>query len=146
MAIEWREGMETGLSVIDNDHKKLISICNDIISLLAKVEDVEDEELSSQIHNTFIELQEYTKTHFTREEMIMKAIHFDDHRNHIVLHKNLIKVLISTYNKFKLARESGNLKENLKEISDILHKWLVEHVIKEDLKMKPAAKIHLMGI
>jgi hemerythrin len=146
MAIEWRSGFETGMSVIDIDHKKLISICNNILAQLEKVTEVEDEQLDQEIYHTFQELQDYTKTHFKREEMIMKTIGFDEYRQHVVHHKDLIKVLIQVYHSYKAARNDGNLEENLKQVSTVLHHWLVDHVIKEDLKMKPFARNHLASL
>ncbi len=144
MAIEWRDGMATGLYLIDDDHKKLIEISNQIIELLTEIPNKDNQEASAEIHQAFHLLHDYTKTHFRREEMLMRAIGYEETKQHIVHHQDMVKILIECYNSYKKTKETSEFSHLLTEISEVLRHWLVDQVIKEDLKMKPAARVHLM--
>ena len=144
MAIEWRDSMATGLSVIDNDHKNLIIMINTFEDLVATINEKSDKEAAIELDQEFYLLHDYTKTHFRREEMIMKALNFPELKKHYTHHQKLIKRLVDAYKAFKVQREQGNLEDSITELNEILNDWLLDHVIKEDLKIKPLAKNHLM--
>lgn len=144
MTIIWRENMATGISVIDNDHKRLIEITNQIVELLNSLPEKSFTEASAEIEQAFIFLHDYTKVHFKREEMIFRAIGHEEHKKHAVHHKDVIMKLVKSYNNFKEGAANGNLDTTADQLIKILHFWLMDHVIKEDLKAKPAAKAHLM--
>jgi len=143
MAIEWRENMATGLSVVDNDHKNLFILINQFIELVESSKDKALKEVTAEVEQSFYLIHDYTKTHFKREEMIMRAINYPNLKKHIILHQDLIKQLLSTYKTFKRERETGSVDASIAKLSKILNSWIVDHVIKEDLQFKPYAKNHL---
>ncbi len=60
--IKWNKNYSVGISIIDEEHKKLIGILNKII--YAKEHNVNPEELEEVLR----EMTDYSVTHFTTEE------------------------------------------------------------------------------
>ena len=60
--IEWEEKFSVGISMIDEEHKRLIGILNKII--YANKHNVNPEKLKEVLR----EMTDYTLTHFTTEE------------------------------------------------------------------------------
>lgn len=126
MSLEWREQLSVGNNVIDADHKHLIGIINRVEKSLA-AKDFEDMRLSLN------SLSQYSKTHFAAEEKIARAVGYPNipslHESHQALFEKL-----DQFNQ-QLAQEwTPTLVESF---TKLLRDWLVNHVIKEDLLMKP---------
>ncbi len=66
--IEWEDKFSVGISIIDEEHKKLIGILNKVI--YAKGHNGNPEELWEILS----EMTNYALTHFTTEEAYMKRI------------------------------------------------------------------------
>lgn len=129
MPLLWREQLSVGNNVIDEDHRYLIEIINQVEkSLAAKSRS----ELVKELDN----LARYSLLHFEREERIAKAVGYAqvDHlsSSHESLMKNLDKVRVE----FDAAGQEWST-EAAEHFTKFLRGWLIEHVIKEDLLMKP---------
>jgi hemerythrin-like metal-binding protein len=123
--IEWDQSYSVGISDIDEDHKKLISIINRV------VEAVENNEA---VLWTFDELKDYTQTHFSREEDKMKAADYPDFDNHKIGHEEFIKWLKHVKYTYELTPETSvALGES---VSKYLQEWLVNHILKSDMEYK----------
>jgi len=129
MSIKWREQLAVGNAVIDDDHKELIKLINEYEEAVAKKD-------LKILDHAFEGLEKYTHEHFEREENLMSAIHFPERRRHQDVHRQL---LYTVREKHDQIREHKNI--NIAELSEFLRAWLVEHVLKEDMKFKP----YLMG-
>lgn len=121
----WRDQLSVGSPEIDEDHQRLIGFVN---ALHDAVTEAQSEKVVSRI---LMELIEYTRDHFAREEKVMKACNYPDLERHQKIHAALTrKVLIfaQTY----LRTPTDQVK---RELIDFLASWLVEHIIKEDRKV-----------
>ncbi len=115
--IEWKDEYSVGITHIDQDHKKLISLLNQFTIAYdhAMSEDFEKEALE--------ELISYTKYHFEREEKLMRDNDYPDFDAHKAKHQEMIEQV----NKFvELYNKKGH--NALKEISDYLTVWLINHI------------------
>lgn len=126
MTLEWREQLSVGNNVIDADHKHLIKIINRIESNLA-AKDFGD------LKNSLDSLSQYSRTHFAAEEKIARAVGYEHgtrlHESHQALLEKLDQL------KQDLAQDwTPALVESF---TILLRDWLINHVIKEDLLMKP---------
>lgn len=129
MSLVWREQLSVGNDLIDSDHKYLIEVINRAErSLVAK----NKIELAAALDC----LSQYSREHFAKEEQIAIAIGYT-HAHHLSLsHEALFKKLDQA------KREINNMgPEWSAEVSEhfttLLRNWLIDHVIKEDLLMKP---------
>lgn len=126
MSLEWREQLSVGNDVIDNDHKYLIELINRIeLSLGPKNLFALTEAISS--------LEKYSVLHFAAEEKIAHAAGYPK-----VSHLNASHTALTE----KLDQMKQGIGECWDEAASerfitLLREWLINHVIKEDLQMKP---------
>lgn len=120
--IIWRETFETGYLRVDNQHKHLVKLINDLFNhMSAKNNEV-------QIRRIFLELYDYTVTHFTMEEMLMKEFEFPDYLKHKDEHSQFIIQIKDFKEKFM----SGEAKVNVK-LLNFLKEWLLKHIMGTDI-------------
>jgi hemerythrin len=126
MAIQWREQFSVGNDLIDSDHQYLIEIINRAEVCLSSNNRVTLTEVLS-------ELARYAKTHFEREELVAKAVSYPQadrlHQSHTRLDEALDK----------FQQEIGDTwtPAAVTQFTAFLRDWLINHVIKEDMLMKP---------
>lgn len=128
--ITWRDKMSINNGgVIDQDHKHLIEIINRFGEIAA---DGLDKEEAAEI---LYALKFYTQTHFGREEQLQNLVSFPYADAHHHEHVNLIKTLDTAIQHFK--ESDGEQQERLHvEIQEMLHDWLINHILFNDLKMQ----------
>jgi hemerythrin-like metal-binding protein len=122
----WNTNFETGIPIIDEQHKKLIDLLNLLISHIAYQSDV------PTLNLIFDELKEYTQHHFSTEEKIWQDYFFDDTWGewHKHAHTDFISEVI------KIKEESHqSLDETIEEIVKFLTHWLAFHILDSDKRM-----------
>lgn len=130
MALQWREEMSVCNKAIDTDHQYLIEIINLIEqSLLTKNRD----ELTKQLGN----LTQYSHVHFEREERISAAAGYAQVPSLSQSHLSLMSRLDQVRGEFDDAGDQWS-SEAAEHFTIFLRNWLIDHVIKEDLLMKPS--------
>ncbi|GHE83962.1 bacteriohemerythrin [Thalassotalea profundi] len=115
--IKWKDEYSVGIEAIDNDHKKLLNLLNQVNTAYdyAMSESYEKEALTDLVN--------YTKYHFEREEKLMAENDYPELETHKLQHKNMIEQVdqfVERYNK------EGH--ECLHIISDFLTQWLINHI------------------
>lgn len=134
MAIAWRKEMEVDGGAIDDDHRVLIAIINEFTAA-----DVTEAGLT-RLHNVLDELDDYTKVHFTREERLQAAVLYPYRDAHHREHQELIRRLASLRNMLGTASHDDQALRHVQmKVGSLLHDWLVDHIIKSDLRMAPYA-------
>ena len=131
MGLEWREQLSVGNDLIDSDHKYLIEVINNAeLSLKAKDRAGLTKALDS--------LAKYSTTHFSREETIATAVGYPKAEHLHASHALLITKLDHA------KQEIGDVWTDAAGdfFGVFLREWLVNHVIKEDMLMKPYLKKH----
>lgn len=126
MALQWRDQLSVGNEVIDTDHKYLIEIIN---KAEANLKTNDHQGLTA----VFEELMSYGEAHFEREELIAKAVNYPSTDQLHKSHGNLLADL----EKFKQEIGSAWTDAASTHFTALLRDWLIQHVIKEDLPMKP---------
>ena len=131
MGLEWREQLSVGNDVIDSDHKYLIEIINRVE---ASVERNNREELTLALDN----LSRYSISHFSTEEKIAGAVGYPQAPR---LHESHAELLVRLG---QLREELGEgwTPASVERFTGLLRDWLLSHVIKEDLLMKPFLTKH----
>jgi hemerythrin len=129
MAIAWREQLSVGNNIIDEDHKYLIEIINKVEVCLAKKD---MPALKAELQR----LHDYAQLHFDREEKIASAVGYEQTPGLHQSHQELMERLATMQSSFVSAEQTWS-PELTKSFADFLRDWLIDHVIKEDLLMKP---------
>ncbi len=131
MTLQWRKQLSIGNDLIDDDHKYLIAIINQAEhSWKAK----------NRVGLTAVldSLSQYSKAHFLKEESIAIAVDYPDASRLHESHEELIKRLDQVTQEIGEAWTSS-WGENFTEF---LRDWLINHVIKEDMQLKPYLTKH----
>jgi hemerythrin len=137
MPIVWRDALWVDHGVIDDDHRRLIDLINSIERIVG--EDGTVRELQDELE----QLAQYTREHFCREEDILisrRYAKFDDHK---AQHLKLIDELAAAAEPISAAGEpnapasAALAAADLGRLTELLRHWLLDHIIKEDLKIRP---------
>jgi hemerythrin len=126
--ISWTPSMSVGIADIDDQHKKLIDLINQLHDAMRAGKG------RLEILPTLESLVSYAETHFTAEEKVMERIGFPDLARHKVIHKNLTQRVQET-----LAQASQNQAGLSIQVINFLKDWLSNHILGEDIRYKPFA-------
>ncbi len=127
MAVEWRQQMAVDHGVIDDDHRRLISIINSFERAHATPWD-----LTAVLED----LRLYATRHFRREERLQREVGFPEAASHHREHERLLARLAEIIDEFQAASR-GDIQQVAAHTSQLLADWLIDHIIKNDLKMRP---------
>ena len=121
---EWTIDMRIDNDVIDEDHKKLISLANKVMELNHPNRDAE--ELKVVIR----ELYEYVQYHFNREEALMSKLEYGAVEEHQQKHE----AIITEMNQYLTS--SRHMGEMLSNFRQLMNKWVISHIMDEDKKFQ----------
>ena len=122
--IQWDDALSVGFEEIDNDHKRLVDLLNQLITAVAQGEN------KQQVHSIIAELISYTNWHFRHEERLMLTYGYPDYQQHKEEHEALKSQAIAFQNSADM--------ENITKVADLtvfLKKWLTGHILKTDIKL-----------
>ena len=134
MGLVWREQLSVGNDLIDADHKHLIHIIN-------QVEESLQAKSRSGLTTAFDDLAQYSLFHFDREEKIAVAAEYAQASHLKHSHEALLKQLEQVRAEFEAMGQAWS-SEAVTHLTAFLRSWLIDHVIKEDMLMKPALQKH----
>ena len=128
---EWKPEYSVGDSALDNQHKELIRIMNDVYELLHEPADPQRE---GRIEFIFGNLADYIVTHFAYEEQRMVDARYP--YENLVTHRAEHHELIKKVRRFHANVMEGN-QDGLKELMPYLYReWLVHHICEQDMSYK----------
>lgn len=124
--MEWNDRLVTGVKEADEQHKKLVSLVNDLYDAMkqGKGKEIIDKILD--------ELVKYANYHFGTEETLMTKYGYPDLANHKREHENF-KVKVK---EFLDKKAKGEATLSI-EIMNFLKEWLVKHIMGTDKKYGP---------
>ena len=128
MKLQWDESLRIGDEEIDRQHQRWIEFYNRLDALMQKES---DEDPGSAKADILEQMSDYVDYHFQHEEAYMRSIGFPETKRHWRLHKDFRDEI---YRICRSYRE-GTLVLN-SEIMNMIKNWLLDHIIKHDMKMK----------
>lgn len=123
----WKSDFETGIKLIDEQHKEIVRIINLIATHLV------DRSSYLILDKLFNELDAYIEYHFKAEDEIWLE-HFKDdewHTRQSQMHNGFKEKIVL----FKEDRDKKLLADRLQEIVTYLTHWLVQHILDLDKRM-----------
>ncbi len=132
MPIQWREQMSVSNHIIDMDHRLLICKINMIELALQH-----PGEKMANLRLALDELDAYTEVHFKREEKLQIAISYAGYGEHKHQHQELVNRLHEIKKDILEVDDPAVLAARAPKITELLRDWLMQHVLKEDMKLKP---------
>lgn len=129
--LEWEEKYSVGVLEIDNQHKKLFDVINELLDAIN--ENKPKEHLSSIIDT----LLKYKKFHFETEEKYFKEFNYEDRDDHTLRHREFsdnLTALREKHPEFSI--------EFAFDLVDFLENWIIAHLMKADQKYKKCFNEH----
>ncbi len=132
MPIVWREQMNVGIKAIDDDHRKLVELINTFEELVRRSPKL-DLDQEALVRTVLARLQTYAREHFAREERLQVVAGYAGLDENKREHQNLSRDLGNM-----IDRYHSSVGEPLtgEEMLKFLNSWLVNHIIRIDLKMR----------
>jgi len=117
--ITWSDTFACGIKLIDDQHKGLVSLVNDMFNHVTGDEKEEREYLDKVIQ----EAVKYIRVHFATEEKIMRATNFSGFLEHKNSHSLFIFTIIDNINDFNDGKRI-----NLYNFTKYLKNWVLSHI------------------
>jgi hemerythrin len=124
----WNDKLSVNVSAMDEQHKRLIYLVNQLHEAMAKREG------DSVIKPILASLADYTRTHFTSEEAYLAKVGYADLAKQKAEHAAFVKKLVD----LQAKADKSHLGVTL-EVMTFLKDWLKNHIMIEDLKYAPKA-------
>jgi hemerythrin len=128
--IVWSKQNETGIPIIDEQHRAIVSTINSLFYF------IQDGHAMDVLRPTLTLLAQYTKIHFSTEEALLRKAGYEDFDNHVELHHALVKRTV------EVTQESINEK-NPSLLLGFLKDWWIHHINEEDREYVVTLKRHL---
>lgn len=128
--ITWRDEYSVSYEEIDEQHKKLLSILNEIQPLLNSA-DLSDEELYVEISDVLTKLLDYTEYHFESEEKLFEKYNYDYTKEHKELHHRFFMKITDLIANLVL---DNDLRGVVSKTDAYLKEWLIHHILEADQK------------
>lgn len=121
--MEWIQEYSVNIAGIDEQHKKLIGIINEVHQSLST-----EGSKKEAVNKVIGELYDYTKYHFSAEEELMRKFSYPQYINHKSAHDTFIMRVAEFQDEFRKGRI---LVLNV-ELSQFLRDWLYNHILTVD--------------
>jgi len=126
MALSWNKNLETGINIVDSQHKELVENLNKFFD--ACMEKRGKEELINMIKF----LEKYIVFHFKTEEDIMQRHNFPGYSFHRSKHEEFIKSFTEIKRRFETEGATLEITTNT---TRFLSDWLIKHISKIDKQL-----------
>lgn len=129
--LEWNEVYSVGVEEIDNQHKKMFAVINELL------EAIETNSSEEHLGNIIESLVQYKMFHFATEEKYFTEFNYEGAQEHINKHQDFNKRLKELEGKFpKYTIEFAYA------LVDFLEDWLIDHLMVMDQKYKKCFHEH----
>lgn len=129
---EWKDTYSIGIETIDDQHKGLLEIGN-------RLEDMNISDLKEDNYIEILvilnELLIYSRDHFQAEEAYMASINYPHLDQHCIRHNKFIDYVAS----IDIQDESINQELIIKDLFVFIEKWIINHILKDDLMISQYA-------
>lgn len=128
MPVSWSEELSVGVEVLDNQHKKLVAMLND---LEAAIEHGQGREACDDI---VTRMSDYAQEHFKTEEALMREHAFPDLEAHVLEHEDFVVKVMDIY------FDPGSEQSSPEGVLAFLRDWLMNHISKSDKAYAPCMR------
>ena len=127
--IKWTDSLSVGIDTIDEEHKKLLSMINQLQTAAHYKTD------ESLVESTLNDLIDYTKYHFSREEELMKRNNYPDYDAHKKMHEEMVKQVSQFIDEYRVDKT-----RTIENVILYLKTWLINHIKGSDQNYAPYIK------
>ena len=117
--VTWSPTFSVGIKIIDDQHKGLLDLVNDMFHHVSENKDAEREYFKSVIQQAI----QYVKVHFSTEEKIMLHTKFPGYAEHKKAHDSFVLAVVENVRNY----ESGK-RLTLNDFTRFLKEWVLTHI------------------
>jgi len=122
--LEWKPEYSVGIESMDDEHREMIALINDVYAKLGTSPDADTiEDCLEEIFNTI-------SLHFALEERIMREQGYDEYEDHKEDHEDLLDEIRDLMDEF-VADE----KEGARRLEERLSGWFSQHFASFDARL-----------
>ena len=125
--MEWTPEMSVGLAELDDDHKMLVRVINQLANNAGQ---------AGALRQCIFALMRYAEFHFAREEHVLQACGFQELAEHKVEHEDFTAQIQALAKRFEEDPEAAAPEINEK-LLDYLKNWLTHHILIVDMAYRP---------
>ncbi len=133
MAIAWTVDLDTGIDLIDNQHRRIL----DYINELERIHQTGDR---AGVGSVLQELLDYTVSHFAFEESLQEQAGYAFCKPHRKVHELFTRRAQTYVERFEAGEEVAM------ELHDMLRSWLINHIKRDDADYVGAVKLNMQQI
>ena len=129
--IQWNDKFNLGIPVIDEQHKTLVKLCNDLYkSLMSPHSDSDEWKLL--VTDALKECVNYVQIHFSSEEKLQLASGFPGYEEHKKRHEEFTRKILE----LSSTISTSSVQEGIKFVK-YLYDWILTHIAHEDRQFLP---------
>ena len=119
--VEWSDELSVGIEEIDNQHKVLVDLVNEMN------EAIQHRRGNEVVREILSRLADYTRIHFAVEESLMRILGYAGYEAHKVQHEELLGHVLELQDKVHSGRAAIGF-----ELMHFLKFWLTKHIMESD--------------
>lgn len=127
--IEWSKKYSVEVQKIDEQHKKLIEMINDLFAAFKKGK------ARLILREILDKMMKYADYHFKTEEELLKQCNYAEREEHIKQHEAFSKKVNTFYNDYKNGKISVTY-----DVINFLRDWILHHIKGSDKKYMECMK------
>ena len=131
--IQWSPTLETGIDVIDQQHKRIVDYINALRIAQGKGD-------RGAVAKTIDDVIDYTQSHFGFEEALMEDAGYPLLNAHKRVHELFIRRVAVLNQRFKSGEDIAQ------DLHNVLARWLITHIQTEDRHYVGAVKEKMVGV
>jgi len=130
MTITWSPDLNTGIDVIDHQHRRIVDFIND----LEAAQVVGDK---NQIKQVIDDCVDYTLSHFTFEESLQEEAGYPYCKPHKKVHELFVRKVVEYQERMAMGDDISE------ELHAMLARWLINHIKRDDADYVSVVKASL---
>jgi hemerythrin len=129
----WEDRYAVGIRLIDQQHRKLLQLLNDLVEIQSSGGEKED------VERVILALIRYTDVHFLSEERLMRMHRYPGNAFHRREHETLTQCVMNFQKEFIAGNASVP-----RNLTVFLQDWLERHILHTDMELGPY--LNTMGV
>ena len=130
---QWTDDLDTGIPVIDNQHKRIVEYINRLHDAVTNDQD------RATVQEILDEVVDYTLTHFAFEEEMLEIIEYTGLRDHQQMHRAFSQRIQEHQRAFAGGDDIAG------ELAQTLRDWLFHHIREDDHQYGPVVRDWLLA-
>lgn len=133
MAIVWTDDLNTGIDVIDAQHRRIV----DYINGLEHATREQDRRVIGQVLNLLVD---YTVSHFAFEEKLQEQSNYKLADPHKAIHALFIRRVAKYHRRYDAGEDIAE------QLHGMLKTWLIHHIKRDDSAYVSAVKANISSL